>query len=73
MGEPRARARCRPGRNWAGLFTQSEIWPGLAGRWRGFRFILGPWPWMLLVYAWDETAEVVAVVTIQDARSANEP
>ena len=43
--------------------------PQLTGRWSGFRFILGPWPWMLLVYAYDEEADRVSVVTIQDARS----
>ncbi len=42
----------------------------LGGRWEPFRFVLGPWPWMLLVYLWDEGTDVVAVVTIQDARSA---
>lgn len=43
--------------------------PALEGRWDGFRFILGPWPWMLIVYACDEEADLVIVVTIQDARS----
>ncbi|MBI2762947.1 MAG: hypothetical protein HYX54_04230 [Chloroflexi bacterium] len=42
----------------------------LEGRWAGFRFLLGPWRWMLLVYVFDEAADRVAVVTIQDARSA---
>lgn len=44
--------------------------PALSGRWHGLRFILGPWPWMLLVYHYDEAADQVSVVTIQDARSA---
>lgn len=44
--------------------------PRLTGRWQGFRFILGPWPWMLLVYVYDEETVQVSVVTIQDARSA---
>lgn len=44
--------------------------PALTGRWQGFRLILGPWPWMLLVYVYDEVANRVSVVTIQDARSA---
>jgi hypothetical protein len=47
-----------------------QLGPALEGRWQGYRFVLGPWPWMLLVYVWDETADVVAIVTIQDARSA---
>jgi plasmid stabilization system protein ParE len=43
----------------------------LEGRWRDFRFILGPWRWMLIVYAYDDEADLVAVVTIQDGRSSN--
>lgn len=42
----------------------------LEGRWEGFRFVLGPWPWMLIVYSCDTEADQVSVVTIQDARSA---
>jgi len=44
--------------------------PGLTGRWHDLRFILGRWPWMLLVYAYDSVLDQVAVVTIQDSRSA---
>jgi hypothetical protein len=40
----------------------------LVGRWVGYRFILGPWRWMLIVYVYDEAADRVAIVTIQDAR-----
>lgn len=47
-----------------------RLGPALEGRWQGLRFVLGPWPWMLLVYSWDEAADEVAVITIQDARSA---
>jgi plasmid stabilization system protein ParE len=42
----------------------------LVGRWQGFRFILGPWPWMVIVYEYDEAIDQVGVVTIQDSRSA---
>lgn len=42
----------------------------LEGRWAGFRFILGPWRWMLIVYSYDEELDQVGIVTIQDARSA---
>ena len=42
----------------------------LEGRWADFRFVLGPWRWMLIVYVYDEATDRVAVVTIQDARSA---
>ena len=42
----------------------------LVGRWRDFRFILGPWRWMLIVYAYDDEADLVAIVTIQDGRTS---
>jgi hypothetical protein len=48
-----------------------QLGPALNGRWMGFRFVLGPWPWMLLVYVWDEESGIVSVVTIQDARSGS--
>ena len=42
----------------------------LEGRWNKHRFVLGPWRWMLIVYVYDSDADIVAVVTIQDGRSA---
>ena len=42
----------------------------LEGRWRRFRFVLGHWRWMLLVYVFDEDADRVFVVTVQDGRSS---
>ena len=42
----------------------------LEGRWRDFRFVLGPWRWMLIVYAYDDEADLIAVVTIQDGRTS---
>ena len=47
-----------------------RLGPALTGRWEGFRFILGPWRWLLLVYVHLETEDRVVVVTIQDARSS---
>jgi plasmid stabilization system protein ParE len=47
-----------------------RLGPELAGRWEGFRFILGPWRWMLLVYVFDEDRDRVVVVTVQDARTS---
>jgi ParE toxin of type II toxin-antitoxin system, parDE len=44
--------------------------PRLTGRWDGFRFVLGPWRWMVLVYLVLEREDRVVVVTIQDARSS---
>ena len=46
-----------------------ELGPALVGRWEGYRFILGPWSWMVLVY--EVIGDEVAVVTIQDARSSS--
>jgi hypothetical protein len=42
----------------------------LEGRWCDFRFVLGPWRWMLIVYAYDDESDLVAVVTIQDSRTS---
>ena len=42
----------------------------LEGHWQGFRFLLGPWRWMLIVYEYLEEEERVVVVTIQDGRSS---
>jgi hypothetical protein len=44
--------------------------PALRGRWEGFRFVLGPWRWMLLVYIVIDADDRVVVVTIQDGRSS---
>ncbi|MEO8291733.1 MAG: type II toxin-antitoxin system RelE/ParE family toxin [Actinomycetota bacterium] len=41
----------------------------LPGGWSGFRFILGPWRWMVLVYVILEDEDRVVIVTIQDGRS----
>jgi plasmid stabilization system protein ParE len=43
----------------------------LSGRWSGFRFLLGPWRWMILVYVHLEDDDRVVVVTIQDGRSSS--
>jgi plasmid stabilization system protein ParE len=43
----------------------------LSGRWSGFRFLLGPWRWLILVYVYLEDEDRVVVVTIQDGRSAS--
>jgi mRNA-degrading endonuclease RelE of RelBE toxin-antitoxin system len=43
----------------------------LTGRWATFRFVLGSWRWMLIVYWYDESTDRVFVVTIQDARSSS--
>jgi plasmid stabilization system protein ParE len=42
----------------------------LEGRWRDYRFILGPWRWMVIVYAFDRETDTVAIATIQDGRAS---
>jgi hypothetical protein len=42
----------------------------LDGRWSRYRFILGPWRWMLIVYAYDAETDAVAIATIQDGRTS---
>jgi plasmid stabilization system protein ParE len=53
------------------LASFPQIGKRLTGRWRGFRVILGPWPWMLIVYIYDEPTNTVAIVAIHDAREAS--
>jgi hypothetical protein len=42
----------------------------LIGRWRDYRFILGPWRWMVIVYAYDAGTDIVAILTIQDGHTS---
>jgi plasmid stabilization system protein ParE len=42
--------------------------PALHGRWEGQRFLLGPWRWMVLVYAYIEAEDRVVVIAVHDAR-----
>lgn len=53
-----------------GLATFPLLGAPLSGRWSGYRFILGPWRWMLVVYEYHDDEDVVGIVTVQDARSA---
>ncbi len=53
--------------------SQLETFPltgrRLVGRWDAFRLILGPWPWMLLIYQYEEATDTVTVVAVHDART----
>lgn len=62
--------RDRVGNSLEPLRSHPMIGPALRGAWEGYRFVLGPWPWMLLVYRVDVERDTVLVVTIQDSRSA---
>jgi plasmid stabilization system protein ParE len=62
--------RERVRRSLAPLGHYPLLGPELTGRWEGFRFLLGPWRWMILVYVYEQLADRVVVVTVQDARSS---
>ena len=38
--------------------------------WAGFRFVLGQWRWMVIVYEIIDDDDRVVVVTVQDGRSS---
>ena len=65
-----ADTRARVARSLQSLSQFPNIGPALTGRWDGYRFILGPWRWLILVYVVIEAEDRVVVVTIQDARSS---
>jgi hypothetical protein len=62
--------RARVARSLRPLERFPRMGPALTGRWEGFRFLLGPWRWLPLVYVYLEDEDRVVVVTVQDARSA---
>lgn len=68
-----ADTRARFKRSVGSLVQFPAIGAPLHGRWAGYRFLLGPWRWMIVVYVYDERADRVAIVTIQDARSRRVP
>jgi hypothetical protein len=65
-----ADTRARVVRSLRALERLPLMGPALSGRWEGFRFLLGPWRWLVLVYVFIESEDRVVVVTIQDARSS---
>jgi hypothetical protein len=66
-----ADTRMRVGRSLRVLRDFPLIGRELSGRWSGFRFILGPWRWLLIVYAYQEHDDRVLVVTMQDGRASS--
>jgi plasmid stabilization system protein ParE len=65
-----ADTRARVARSLRSLIQFPNIGPALTGRWDGYRFTLGPWRWLILVYVVIEAEDRVVVVTIQDAGSS---
>ena len=45
----------------------------LGGRWQPLRIIYGPWPWMFILYSYEEAEAQVLVVGFQDGRSSTAP
>lgn len=45
----------------------------LTGPWAGTRFLIGPWPWMILVYVHDKADDAVFVVSVHDGRGGTSP
>ena len=42
----------------------------LSGRWDRARYLLGPWPWMIVLYEHDVGEDRVSVLAVQDGRSS---
>ena len=53
------------------LRSHPMMGPALRGASEGYRFVLGPWSWMLLVYRVDIERDTVVVTSIQDARAGD--
>jgi hypothetical protein len=60
--------RARLARSIGVLERFPRMGPSLSGRWDGFRFLLGAWRWLPIVYVVLEADDRVVAVTIQDAR-----
>lgn len=43
----------------------------LQGRWTGYRFLLGPWNWLIIVYFYEPEEDRVIVVSFQDSRTSD--
>lgn len=42
----------------------------LGGEWTGCRVMIGPWPWLLVVYRYAEDDDLVRVLAFHDARTS---
>jgi hypothetical protein len=63
----------RVGRRLRALREFPLLGRALGGRYEGTRYVLGPWPWLLIVYEFRETRDEVVVLGMFDARSATSP
>ena len=60
----------RIGRSLRVLETFPLAGPELSGRWAPARFVIGSWSWMILLYRYEESSDLVYVVAMHDGRSA---
>ena len=63
--------RARVARSLRPLESFPLIGRELQRAWQGMRFLIGPWPWMVIVYVHDDVAGIVTVVSIQDGRMSS--
>ena len=47
--------------------------PALPGHLEGNRYVVGPWPWMVIVYRYWESPDAVVILRIYDSRTAEAP
>jgi plasmid stabilization system protein ParE len=45
--------------------------PAVRARGHDLRFILGPWRWMIIVYAYLEADDRVVILSVEDGRSSS--
>jgi plasmid stabilization system protein ParE len=55
----------------AHLGTYPRLGSPLAGEHAGYRYVVGPKPWLLIVYRYDAALDQVDVIAIQDSRTAD--
>jgi plasmid stabilization system protein ParE len=65
-----ADTRARVRRSLRRLEQFPSIGRRLDGRWGDLRFIVGPWRWLLILYLYEEPADRVLAVGVQDARAS---
>lgn len=65
-----ADTRARVARSLRSLESFPLLGRELEGAWSGMRFLIGPWPWMLIVYVHDPSSDSVTVVSIHDGRTS---
>jgi plasmid stabilization system protein ParE len=40
------------------------------GRWSSYRFVLGPWRWLIILYKYERDSDTVMVASFEDGRSS---